>query len=494
MYRLWTPSLPGIWRPQVHEDCAHNLVRGLELRTLGKTPSPEPTGINAFKRSMREISSVVKGRSGLVNASSLAEVVESYRGNRRLYARYTEAFNSLVADGYAHPRDARVKAFVKGEKLAKYKVFKPRVIMGRDPRYNLELASYLRPIEHAFYAHFRGWGRQFYTHTRLVGKGLDPGRRALLIKRKMMSNPGMVAMEIDGMSFESHFSVPILKAEHSVYKSLNRSRRLAQLLDWQLEFDGRGGDVRFHAVGVRASGDYNTGLGNTLVMCGLVLMVAREVKTKFDFLADGDNAIIFVNRKDIDTWTSRINPICIRAGFEMALEQPVFHLEQVPFGQSKPLHVDGVGWTMIRNPMKVLSHAGCGYQHYKDLVGGVRVLKSVAYCEAVLNRGVPVLSKFASILLELTRRVKFSKAELSDFEYKAVLAKGTAWERARTVEVSYQTRLGFETSWGITVEQQLEMEAQLKLPELPSEWCPSRYDPEVPNAATDKYLRYFGCL
>jgi len=399
-----------------------------------------------------------------------------------------------MADGYATPRDARVKAFVKGEKLAKYKVFKPRVIMGRDPRYNLELASYLRPIEHAFYAQFRGWGRQFYTKTRLVGKGLDPRRRAELIKRKMMSCAEMVAMEIDGKSFESHFSRPILVAEHSVYRKLSPSGRLAQLLDMQLEFDGRGGDVRFHAVGVRASGDYNTGLGNTLVMCGLVLMVARMVKTKFDFLADGDNAIIFVNRKDIGLWTSQINPICIQAGFEMALEPPVLRLEEVPFGQSKPLHVEGVGWTMVRNPMKVLSHAGCGYQHYKDLVGGARVLKSVAYCEAVLSRGVPILSKFAAVLLELTRKAKFSRAELTDFEYKAVLAKGIDWEKARAVPVATSTRLGFETSWGITVEQQLEMEAQLTLPELPSEWCPSRYDPEVPNAETDKYLRYFGCL
>jgi hypothetical protein len=89
-----------------------------------------------------------------------------------------------MADGFATSKDARVKAFVKGEKWAKYKVFKPRVIMGRDPRYNLELATYLRPIEHAFYAQFRGWGRQFYTRTRLVGKGLNPCQRALLIKRR----------------------------------------------------------------------------------------------------------------------------------------------------------------------------------------------------------------------------------------------------------------------------------------------------------------------
>lgn len=490
MYRLWTPRLPGVWRPQVHEDCAHNLVRGLELRTLGATEKPTPDGLNAVKRSFNEIVRVMVGRVGSVDQSPLEEVVESYRSNRRLYARYLSAYKSLSEDGPATRRDSEVKAFVKGEKLANYKVSKPRVIMARDPRYNLELASFLRPIEHEFYAHFRGWGKQFFTTTRLVGKGLDPCRRAQLIRRKFNSAPDMVAMEIDGKSFESHFSVDVLRQEHRVYSKLNRSRRLAQLLSWQLEFNGRGKDVRFHAVGVRASGDFNTGLGNTLVMCALVLMVARGVKTRFDFLADGDNAVLFVQRKDVAAWTANINPICLRAGFEMTLERPVANVCEIPFGQSKPLYVEGKGWTMVRNPYKVLSHAACGFQHYKDLVGGARVLKSVAYCEAVLNAGVPILSKFAAVLLEMTRRYKFSKAELSDFEYKAVLAKGIRWETTRQVPVAASTREGFETSWGISVEMQLEVERQLEPVELPSGWCPSRYEPDVPDAR-DKYCRYF---
>jgi hypothetical protein len=438
---------------------------------------------------MREISRVLRGRVGDVPQSPFSVVVESYRGNSRLYARYTEAFNSLMGEGLATRYDTRVKAFVKGEKLSNYKVWKPRIIMARDPRYNLELATYLRPIEHEFYSHFRGWGRTFYSHTRLVGKGLDPRRRAELIKRKMSSQPDMVAMEVDGKAFEAHFSEPVLKAEHRVYLSLNKDPRLRKLLAWQLAFKGKGtGQVKFEAVGVRASGDYNTGLGNTVVMCGLVLMVARELKTRFDFLADGDNALIFVRRRDVDLWTRSINPICLRAGFEMVLEPPAFTVGEIPFGQSKPLYVEGVGWTMVRSPMKVLSHAACGYQHYKDLVGGLRVLKSVAYCEAVLSRGIPILSKFASVLLDLTRHVTFSRAELSDFEYKAVLSRGVDWEKAAAVPVATSTRLGFETSWGISVERQLEIEAQLCSPQLPSVWCPSRYETEVPDSR-DKYSR-----
>jgi hypothetical protein len=105
----------------------------------------------------------------MVQELELSDAVEAYRGNTRLYVRYTEAYKSLMADGMCTPADAVVTAFVKGEKLANYKIYKPRVIMGRSPRYNLELSAFLRPIEHALYSSLRGWGKQFYTHTRLIG-------------------------------------------------------------------------------------------------------------------------------------------------------------------------------------------------------------------------------------------------------------------------------------------------------------------------------------
>jgi hypothetical protein len=145
---------------------------------------------------------------------------------------------------------------------------------------------------------------------------------------------------------------------------------------------------------------------------------------------------------------------------------------------------------MVRNPMKVLSHAATGYQHYGELRGGLRVLKSVAYCEAVLARGVPILSKFAAVLLDLTRHVTFSKAEVNDFEYKSLLAKGVNWEMARRVEVTPATRLRFEKSWGIGVERQLQIERELVLPKLPTSWDPALYEEVVPDAR-DPYSRMF---
>lgn len=480
MYRVWTPSLGGVWTPQVHAPCAHNLVAGLLARTMSSTPGITPQGVLMYRRATTEVIRVLRGRVGAVQQWSFDQVVASYV-EKRLRVRYEEAHRSLLADGLCVRDDARVKAFVKGEKLARYKVHKPRVIMGRSPRYNLELASYLKPIEHAVYPQLRGWGKKFFTHTRLIGKGLNQKERAALIRKKLSSFPGLVCFEIDGKSFESHFTREVLRDEHRVYTTLLKDRRLRKLLRWQEEFDGSGCGVRFHVDAVRASGDFNTGLGNTLVMCCLVLASAYAVGKRFDFLADGDNAIIFVRDRDVSLWREEL-PVQFRLmGFEVQMENPVSELAMVPFGQSKPCCVVD-GWTMVRDPFKVLSHAACGYRHYGEIRGGLRVLKSVAYCEAVLNAGVPVLQEYAHALLAATRHVAFSKASMEDYQYQQILSKGVNWELAVKKPITASARSSFWLAWGVSVEEQLRMERVLARGFCPpSEWPAWLLEEELPD-------------
>jgi len=385
---------------------------------------------------------------------------------------------SLEREGLSTPVDARVSAFVKAEKLSNYKVHKPRVIMGRSPRYNLELASYLKPLEHVVYSAFRGWGDMF-TRTRLIAKGLNGEQRASLLRRKMLAHPDMVCFEVDCKSFESHLTLSQLEEEHLFYKQLLKSPRLAQLLSWQLEFVGRFRcGLGFKARGVRASGDFNTGLGNTLIMCCLVLAVARRLRTKFDFLADGDNAVVFVRSKDLTLWERELPKIFWEMGHEADMGLPTSEVCCIDFGQSRPLCVGG-RWTMVRNPLKVLSSAFCGHQHYNEMRGGLRVLKSVAYCESVLNRGVPVLQAFSHAMLTRLESVAFVSEgfDLGNYEYQRVVTNSRRWQQTNFEEISLEARLLFEKSWGFSVEEQLRLESQFKVKVLPSGWSdvqPSR--------------------
>lgn len=484
MYRLHTPCLPGVWNPRVHSPCHHNLAEGLRLRTMRAFEPATASGLRHFGVVMRLLRRVSFARIGHLQVASVQSVVESYKV-ARLRVRYEAAALSLQQDGPATPKDARVKAFVKGEKLLRYKVNKPRVIMGRDPRYNLELATYLKPLEHVLYPALRGFGSKFLTRTRLVGKGLNGYERAALIRKKLYSRPGLVAVEIDGVSFESHFCKSVLQSEHSFYVSFyqgDAAKRLAQLLSWQLEFNGRGeAGLKFTAEGVRASGDFNTGLGNTLVMLSLVYMVAQRCPGKFDVLADGDNALLFIPECHLGVWRDRVAEVCGTAGFEMTIEQPTADMRRVVFGQSKPFF-DGDRWKMVRDPLKVLSHAASGYQHYHDLRGGVKVLKSVAYCEAVLGAGVPILQAYAQALLAATSGFTFSKAEPEDYLYRQLVSKGIDWAAARVMPVTARARVDFEVSFGISPEDQVRWEAFLSKPiVLPTGWSAVDYNDDHPD-------------
>lgn len=471
-YRCYTPQVEGVWHPQVHRSCVHNAVRALQVRTLGLNPTPTPEGADLFHRSALELRSVLSSRVEDIEKWTHEQVVASYKVSR-MRTRYEEARKSLLVDGLATHRDARVAAFVKAEKLNNYKVHKPRVIMGRSPRYNLELASYLKPLEHALYPAFRGWGRM-YTRTRLIAKGLSPEERASLLRRKMQSNPNMVAFEVDCKSFESHLTSSMLGDEHGIYRHIMKHPRLAELLRWQLEFEGvfRSG-LRYRAKGVRASGDFNTGLGNSLIMTCLVLAVARRLRTRFDMAVDGDNAVVFISARDLPLWLRELPKVFIEMGHEADVGEVVSEVEGISFGQSKPLLVNG-RWTMIRNPNKVLSSAFCGHQHYNEMRGGVKVLKSVAYCEAVLNRGVPVLQEFAHAMLRRLRSVSFVREgyDMGNFEYQRVMSLSDCWAHGKREEITMSTRLLFERSWGFSVEEQLRLERHFAEVEitLPKTW------------------------
>lgn len=477
MRLLHTPQVEGVWKPYVHTNCGHNFRAGLLLRTLGETPEASEWGQGMFAQSMSVLRKVVKGRVGTVEPWTFDAVVARYR-EARLRVRYEEAARSLREDGLCVRKDSFVKGFVKGEKTKPTKVHKPRVIMARSPRYNLELATYLAPIEHVVYGAFKGWGKSFYTHTRLIGKGLNPAQRAALLRRKFEAAAGMVAFEVDGKSFESHLSRHQLSCEHGFYKSICPSKRLQRLLSWQEVFEGRGPDgVGYTASGVRASGDFNTGLGNTLIMCGLVCSVARALGTKFDFLADGDNAVVFVSRSDLPLWSASLPDIFVAMGHEAEVGKTAFDFPEIEFGQSRPVLVGGC-WTMVRNPFKVLSHACGSYEYYADLKADLPVLRAVAYCEAVLGAGVPVLQAYAHMMLRATSHVskaafqRVFRRRLTDYEHQRVIARGIRWELASLRPVTSEARSSFHTAWGIAPDEQVSLEEVFSRGmTLPKAWC-----------------------
>jgi hypothetical protein len=207
-------------------------------------------------------------------------------------------------------------------------------------------------------------------------------------------------------------------------------------------------------------------------MCALVLGVARSLGLRFDFLADGDNALIFARKADVGAWRSGMADVCLKMGHEMEIGDVVSDVESVVFGQSKPLCLGKGAWTMVRDPFKTLSHAFTSYRHYGEMRGGRKVLRGVAQCEAALSAGVPVLQEFAHAMLRKLRFVSLPKIGVLEgmYEYQRVSSSWSGWPEAHWRSVSQESRLGFFKSWGVPPDEQIRLEKSFKVDELPGKW------------------------
>jgi len=493
----------------------HNETASLVRRTLGTTP---PFRHNKYYE--LELASLAKlaKRSGVVRWAR-RRVVKGYGGALR--RRYEKAMESLNVDGGVDRRDKSISAFLKAEKFNPLaKPSKPRMIMARTPRFNLELSSYLKPLEH-FLWDVIGTRREEALSgrkscsdnpTRQVGKGLNAVSRARILEEKMENIPNCVVFEVDGKAFEAHVSQESLMREHAIYMAAYKGdRNLKRLLDTQLVLKGRTDcGIKFRRDGARASGDFNTGMGNTLIMlacCRAALRLAvDELKTEFryDILADGDNCLIFVENTSAEwlheNFARLASTVCEQ---ELAVESPVRNLSEVVFGQSRPCLVgspDGITlpdsrvfckaprvwalgrwtwtarpdaetlmtkvyrhWRMVRDPLKTLSYSYSSYRHYNHYEKhGRKVLKAVSQCELALSRGVPVLqSYFAEALSRFEGDPDLKNPQIF-LEGRLLEAAWALGGRVQTWEVTEDARRTFEEAWGISREEQIQIERDIK--------------------------------
>lgn len=457
MFRCFVPAVEGVWLPAVHASCLHNEVAALALRTMGPTPT-DPLVNGSWPLEVRRVFTELRVLVKKCNLEPwpLERVVASYKGALR--RRYEQARLSLEDEGLGR-RDFFLSGFLKAEKFNPLaKVSKPRLINPRSPRYNLVLASFLKPLEHALWQKWKvGWNCR---PTRVSGKGLNPHERAVLVERKMASVGDCVVFEVDGKAFEAHVTRDQLLLEQSVYRAAYPcDPTLGRLLQVQLGLRGRtSGGVKYGRQGGRASGDFNTGLGNTILMGCFVIAAMRTLGTRhrWTVLADGDNCLLFLERALASSVHARfadlIRGVCAH---EMTVEKPVTLLEQVTFGQSRPVRT-ARGLVMVRDPWKVLSGAFCGYRHYTDRSFSPRLIRAVAQAEASLSRGVPVLGPYFACAEALTRRYRPLREPDAFLPYHLL---GVA--DPGPVPVTSEARRSFELAFGIGAEEQRWLEARL---------------------------------
>lgn len=459
MQTACVPAVPGTWVPAVHGTCWHNETAALLMRSLGPTPGSSDGCRRSVMRAFRRLRVIASRYDG--SRWDLHETALSYTGVLR--RRYLEAEMSLMVDGPLRSSDSKLKAFLKAEKRPPDSLAKPRMIFPRSPRYNLMLASWLKPFEHWLWGNLKSRAISGTGNSRVCAKGLNQQQRANLIARKMREIPNCVVFEVDARAFEAHVDVWQLLQEHSVYESAYPSDGdLKKILNRQLlNFGVTQCGLGFSREGGRASGDFNTGMGNTLVMLAVVMGTMSQIGVRqWDTLVDGDNALIFIGEQDRFRVVAEFAQIALQiSGHEMVLERPTSVIEEVRFGQSAPL-LRKSGWTMVRDWRKVVSHMTSSHHHLRDPGFAWEFLRGIAACESFLANGVPILWAFTRCLLTRTEHVGlFRRHFLRDYQVLGVDVEGVLPRMAD--EPDLVARMSFERAFGVTPDQQRNIESLL---------------------------------
>lgn len=451
---LGQPDADGLWTPFVHHDCVHNQELAIANRVLGKTPPTTREGLAMMKRGAK----ILKRHLPKTTQEEYALFAQNYGLAKR--KRYEDAAEELRTFGI-RKQDAKVKMFVKCEKLssATKRNPDPRAIQFRDPRYCVALASYLKPMEHLLYklkVKTPNCGR-----LRLVGKGLNQVERAELLKRKMEAIPDCVVLSLDCSRFDKHVSREALQVEHSVYLHSNNDSEFRRLLSWQLNnvcYTDTG--FRYVTRGKRMSGDMNTALGNCVLMLSMLLGAMEERGCPYDLLDDGDDCLLILGSRDNTPAFQEYLVKCFHEyGHSLKIESVCKEYHSVSWCQSNV--VSNGHWNkFVRDPRKVMAHGLASPKwKYMNLRQRGEYLQGLASCEAILNRGVPVLQAYAAALKRNAGQAR-AVYDQGGGEYLRMLRELRSGDGDYEI-VTDEARESFATAFSMPVAEQLRVEEWL---------------------------------
>lgn len=456
----------------IHDNCVSNLYRGTLERVFyvevrpGVYEVPAQPTVAEFGGRVTLFNAQYRKRVRRAVPVSYRQVVEMYRGRKR--AIYERARVSLETEPLRKD-DAKVKLFGKREKTNFSEKPNPpqRVIYPREPRYNLAVAAYLKPLEHEVYRTIDHifHDRHSRAHRRTVVKGLNFSQRGQLLHEKWRRFRRPRGLLFDAKRFDQHVSVAALKHEHSVYLQHFRGQdksQLKKLLSWQLKTTAKGrcpdGWVKFVRRGGRCSGDINTALGNVTIMCSLFFDYLESLGIDYEFVDDGDDSVLVVEMEDVQCIIDTYEAWFLHAGFRMKLGRIAVCLEEVEFCQTHPVY-DGAQWTMIRDPHTAMAKDSVCLLplHIGGETFARRWLAAVSECGEAVAGAIPVWDAFYRCLRRASKGAKpLDPESVPGLESGMFIqAKGM---RRRFGPVSEDARYHFWVAYGLAPTEQISIE------------------------------------
>lgn len=448
----------------VHMPCACNHMNALLLRVDRCLPPYRPA---IMEQLLLPLALQLAKGVGRHPPIPYFDVYKNYGAKKRL--RYSRAEQNLKRQGgLVTKRQGRLTGFVKmeGIKFSDHKRNPDcRLIQFRSFEYTLRFAAAIKRAEHALY---RAADIPGFPSTRFIAKGLNPTARGRLLRQKYDAMPGCKMLELDASRFDSSMVIPLLlNTEHPVWNYACLDPEISNLLKVQLINRGqlRAKDFlqSYVVKGGRMSGDANTAAGNCIVMSCLLAAFGKYLGCKFDFLLDGDDSVFFY-QMDRGVTEDEVQSFFSPLAMDMKIEGRPQAFTDINFCQSKPVWLES-GWTMVRDPFKVLSKVGVSH---KLTVPHARAkyIRTVALGELSLSRGCPVVQPFLLRVIKVCeeqmtagqkRRGMLHKGVLDD-NYRLKEFVPGDWTQVKILPITPKSRETFARAWGIPVNDQYRLE------------------------------------
>jgi hypothetical protein len=461
----------------VHNPSLVNLVRGVNDRVFmvdyGRgLQSPIRPSHRGFRESVDPAFKFLRRNRVALRRWTYDQLVDHYRV-AQLRKRYERAKLSVEEKPLSR-RDAWVKTFVKAEKVnfsAKNDPA-PRIISPRDPRYNLVVGTYIKPIEGFLYKLLNKM-----CGGRTVMKGLNSIQTAEAMHDAWSEFSDPVGVPLDAKRFDQHTHTAALKFEQLVYLLFFHGvekEELRTLLMWQLVSECAGytpeGFVKFVMM-IRASGDMNTGLGTCLIACALIYSYLHRRVAHWRLINNGDDCVIIVEKKDLHKLDGLFKH-CKRAGYWMVIEKPVSTFEEIEFCQCKPV-LTGNGWRMVRTFPTSMAKDMVSLLPLRSMQDWKKWANDIGNCGLALNSGVPVLQTFYDRIRQL------GGGSFGDHPF---LMRSGMWFQAQDMEseatpITQDARYSFYLAFGLSPAEQEAIEEHIRLMDITLEpGCMGNYN------------------
>lgn len=358
-------------------NCKCNDFIGLCNRYLKDSPNTFKADVNIINNILDNLCRELKPHfSGPI---SLHEFLEKKKG--KLSKRYNDAARDVLKNGFNLWKDNDITAFIKNEIYDELKP--PRMIMGRNPKFNLLYGTFTTPLEHAM------------MHLPQISKGKNFLERGEQFFQLIFGN---CMRECDFSKYESTQRYELLKLVE-----LGIWRRLLSANDYSLvekifyaKMQKRGNTLngqKFEFWYCRGSGDMDTGLFNTLltyIACKYFLIYNN---IPGDFICDGDDNVISTidDRDCINTFAD--------FGFDAKIKIR-YDYHDVEYCSGKFIQYKPGKFIYVQNVNKLMKNIGVfrksNFEHCKGVY-----YHSLGFMYKVIYGDLPLFSDISKFLLRI---------------------------------------------------------------------------------------------